>query len=70
LHIAPSGSPQPTKQAFFANYIRAFRAFSHSKNLTAVYAYRKAKETQFYGRNSARNLKSFFGDVFFARQGF
>jgi hypothetical protein len=63
LHIAPSGSPQPTKQAFFANYIRAFRAFSHSKNLTAVYAYRKAQETQFY-RKLSPNLKSFFGDVF------
>ena len=47
----------------FANYIRAFRAFSHSKNLTAVYAYLKAQETQFYGKLSP-NLKSFFGDVF------
>ena len=47
----------------FANYILAFRAFSRSKNLTAVYAYRKAQETQYSG-NSARNLKSFFGDVF------
>ena len=47
----------------FANYIRAFRAFSHSKNLTAVYAYRKAQETQFY-RKLSPNLKSFFGDVF------
>ena len=47
----------------FANYIRAFRAFSRSKNLTAVYAYRKAQETKFYGKLSP-NLKSFFGDVF------
>ncbi len=47
----------------FANYIRAFRAFSRSKNLTAVYAYRKAQETQFY-RKLSPNLKSFFGDVF------
>jgi len=107
LHIAPSGSPQPTKQAFFANYIRAFRTFSRSKNLTAVYAYRKAQKTKFYRKLSLEpqiifrrcffrktrkmsdgvlsvlranfdaifgkadpNLKSFFGDVFFARQGF
>jgi len=48
----------------FANYIRAFRAFSHSKNLTAVYVYRKAQETQYSGGNSAPNIKSFFGDVF------
>lgn len=47
----------------FANYIRAFRAFSRSKNLTAVYAYRKAQETKFY-RKLSPNLKSFFGDVF------
>ena len=47
----------------FANYIRAFRAFSHSKNLTAVYAYRKAQETKFY-RKLSPNLSSFFGDVF------
>ena len=47
----------------FANYIRAFRAFSHSKNLTAVYAYRKAQETKFYGKLRL-NLSSFFGDVF------
>ncbi len=38
----------------FANYIRAFRAFSHSKNLTAVYAYRKAQETQFYRKLSPK----------------
>ena len=47
----------------FANYIRAFRTFSRSKNLTAVYAYRKAQETQFH-RKLSPNLKSFFGDVF------
>jgi len=47
----------------FANYIRASRAFSRSKNLTAVYAYRKAQETKFSG-NSAPNIKSFFGDAF------
>ena len=47
----------------FANYIRAFRAFSRSKNLTAVYAYRKAQETKFYGKLSP-NLSSFFDDVF------
>ena len=47
----------------FANYIRAFRAFSRSKDLTAVYAYRKAQETKFYGKLGP-NLKSFFGDVF------
>ena len=47
----------------FANYIRAFRAFSRSKNLTAVYGYRKAKETKFY-RKLSPNLKSFFGDAF------
>ena len=47
----------------FANYIRSFRAYSRSKNLTAVYAHRKAQETKFYGKLSP-NLKSFFGDVF------
>ena len=47
----------------FANYIRAFRAFSRSKNLTAVYAYRKAQETKFY-RKLSPNISTFFGDVF------
>ena len=42
----------------FANYIRAFRAFSRSKNLTAVYAYRKAQETKYSG-NSARTSNHF-----------
>lgn len=47
----------------FAKRIRDFRAFSRSKNLTAVYAHRKAQETKFY-RELSPNLKSFFGDVF------
>ena len=37
--------------------------FLAAKNLTAVYAYRNAQETQFY-RKLSPNLKSFFGDVF------
>jgi hypothetical protein len=63
LHIAPSGLRNRRSRLLFANYIRAFRAFSRSKNLTAVYAYRKAQETKFY-RKLSPNLKSFFGDVF------
>ena len=47
----------------FANYIRAFRAFSRSKNLTADMHTARRKKRSFTG-NSARNLKSFFGDVF------
>ena len=47
----------------FANYIRAFRAFSRSKNLTAVYAYRKAQETKFYGKLSPKP-QIIFGDAF------
>ena len=43
----------------FANYIRAFRAFPRSKNLTAVYAYRKAQETQFYGKLSPETSNHF-----------
>ncbi len=50
----------------FAKYNRAFRAFSHSKNHTAVYAYRKAQETQFYGRSSART-SAHFSAMFFRK---
>ena len=50
----------------FANYIRAFRAFPRSKNLTAVYAYRKAQETQYYARSSART-SNLFSVMFFRK---
>ena len=63
MHIAPSGSPQPTKQAFICKLYSGFPRISSQQNLTAVYAYRKAQETKFYGKLSP-NLKSFFGDVF------
>ena len=56
-------SPEPQlifRRCFFAR--QGFQA-------AAVYAYRKAQETQFY-RKLSPNLKSFFDDVFFARQGF
>ena len=50
-------SPEPQlifRRCFFAR--QGFQA-------AAVYAYRKAQETQFY-RKLSPNLKSFFGDVF------
>ena len=50
----------------FAKHIRDFRAFSRSKNLTAVYAHRMAKETQFYGRSSART-SAHFSAMFFRK---
>ena len=63
MHIAPSGSPQPTKQAFICKLYSGFPRIFSQQNLTAVYAYRKAQETKFY-RKLSPNLKSFFGDVF------
>ena len=53
----------------FANYIRAFRAFSRSKNLTAVYAYSKAQETKFYGKLSPKPQIIFRLMFFSLRQG-
>ena len=50
----------------FANHIRAFRAFSRSKNLTAVYAYSKAQETQFY-RKSQPEPQPIFRRCFFRK---
>ena len=101
MHIAPSGSPQPTKQAFICKLYSGFpRIFSQQKphrricipqgarnevlqetqpepqiifrrcffrktrKMSAdVQAYFKRNLTPYSG-NSARNLNTFFGDVF------
>ncbi len=56
---------QPEPQIIFR---RCF--FRKTRKMSAdVQAYFKRNLTPYSG-NSARNLKSFFGDVFFARQGF
>ena len=63
MHIAPSGSPQPTKQAFICKLYSGFPRIFSQQNLTAVYAYRKAQETKFYGKLSPKP-QIIFGDVF------
>ena len=101
MHIAPSGSPQPTKQAFICKLYSGFPCifsqqkphrcicipqgarnavlretqpetsahfsvmfFRKTRKISAdVQAYFKRNLTPYCG-NSARNLKSFFGDVF------
>ena len=59
-----TGNSARTSAHFSAMFFRKTRKISAD-----VQAYFKRNLTPYSG-NSARNLKSFFGDVFFARQGF
>ena len=53
------GKLSPNLSSFFGDVFFARQGFQAA----AVYAYRKAQETQFY-RKLSPNLSSFFGDVF------
>jgi hypothetical protein len=64
LHIAPSGSPQPTKQTFICKLYSGFpRIFSQQKPHRRICIPQCARNAVLQ-ENSARNLKSFFDDSF------
>ena len=63
MHIAPSGSPQPTKQAFICKLYSGFpRIFSQQKPHRRICIPQGARNVVF--RKLSLNLKSFFGDAF------
>jgi len=64
LHIAPRGSPQPTKQAFICKLYSGFpRIFSQQKPHRRICIPQGARN-EVLQETQPRNLSSFFGDVF------
>jgi len=64
LHIAPSGSPQPTKQAFICKLYSGFpRIFSQQKPHRCICIPQGARNAVLREKLSP-NLSTFFGDVF------
>ena len=64
MHIAPRGSPQPTKQAFICKLYSGFpRIFSQQKPHRRICIPQGARN-EVLQETQPRNLSSFFGDVF------
>lgn len=67
LHIAPSGSPQPTKQAFLQIIFGLSAHFLTAKTSPPYMHTARRKKRSFTGETQPET-SNLFGDVFFARQ--
>ena len=64
MHIAPSGSPQPTKQAFICKLHSGFPRISSQQKPHRRICIPQGARNAVLRETQPRNLKSFFGDVF------
>ena len=64
LHIAPSGSPQPTKQAFICKLYSGFPCISSQQKPHRRICIPQGARNAVLREKLSPNLSSFFGDVF------